>query len=273
LNLVYSIHAISQIPSSVATEKKEESTPFFRIVKQLGRRLDILCLPNKVSITLLGWAELLPLKDEILSLIAAQRSTIKSVTSLFKLPKFFIKQIQFYEACSNFKNSFTANVQNLDKTISNVKKLFFSSLSAMIAAFKFPQLLEQIRIVDLSKISKKLSMGLAQAECLSSLALYSMKFVDTAWTLHSHVKRENSPLSPKVAKTILKLGSSSINLLAHSLNATALFLGLCINPFILITVSTVSLCSSLASKIIRSSNLMWRTPSKSFGEAIASLPA
>jgi hypothetical protein len=280
LNLISSTYATSQVPYKAVAEKKEEGNLLFRIAKQFGKHLDIACFSNKVASTVLDWMKLLPLSDGLLSLIANRRHMIKSVTSLFNLPKFFVKQIRRYEVCSELKERLTSNIQRLHQWVDNVKKIFFTALSTIIAGLKLPRLLDKAGIIDLSKISRMLSTRLARGACLCSLVLCSMKFVDTAWTLRSHLKKEHA--SPKwdvwhpsrrLTRTILKLGSNSIKLLAHSLSAAVLFLGWYSNPLVFVTVSTATLGFSFATKTSRDRKSICGSHAKKAREAGALLPA
>jgi hypothetical protein len=257
--LASSIYANSQIQHRVA-EKGVSDRPLFRITNKIDRCLDMIRLPNRIVSTLLRCAELLPLKAEKLTFITEQRHLMKTLNSIIGLPSFFIKQIQLYKACANLKRNFTLYpLRSWDKVVVDVKKTFFASLSALIAGLKFPLLLDETRIIDLTNISKTLPKSLAKGGALVSLAMSSMRIADTAWTLRNELKNDevfldgkNWSLSPKGQKTFLKLGSNSVQVLSNSMSVAALFLGLYTNPLILVAVSVVSLSFTLVGKVVHS---------------------
>ncbi len=277
--MVSSISISTQIAKNPSEEKKKDNY-FFRFVEKYGEQLDFIRLPNKAIGALLGWAEYMPLSSQLLSFIADRRYSIKTVTSTFAIPKFFIKQVKLFEACHHLKNRLSVQrLAGLDKVIEDVKKIFLAFLAATIATIKVPQLLDKTRIIDLNKISRMLPSVLAKSECLLSIGLYSMKVVDTTWVLRSQLKRENLSLadwkwssSPKVTKTLLRLGSNSLQIISNSIAAAALFLGWYTNPLASLGVSMLSVTISILSKIDCHSHFFWKD-SKRTEAAIASLPA
>lgn len=280
VNLVSSISTNTQIVKNPSEDKKKDNY-FFRFIEKCGEQLDIIRFPNKVISTLLGWKEYLPLPSQLLSFLSDRRHTIKTVTSTFALPKFFIKQIKLLETCNHLKNRLCAQVAvGVDKVVENVKKVFLAFLSATIATIKLPQVLDKTRIIDLSKISKMLPNVLAKCEGLLSIGLYSMKVVDTTWLLHSQLKKETRPLadwkwssSPKVTKTLLKLASNSLKVFSNSVSTAVLFLGWCTNPLVSFGVSLLSLSVSVLGKVGSHSTFFRKDDSKRTEAAFASLPA
>jgi hypothetical protein len=248
------------------SEEKRRGNFFFRFVEKYGEQLDIIRFPNKVISTLLGWTEYMPLPSQLLSFLADRRHVIKTVTSTFALPYFFVKQIKLLEMCNHLNNRLCVpRPVRLDKIVDDVKKVFLSFLSAMVATLKVPQALDKTRIIDLSKISRVLPNVLAKGDCLLSLGLYSMKVIDTTWLLGSQLKRENRSLadwnwssSSKVTKTLLKLSSNSLKVFSNSIVAMALFLGWYTNPLISVAVSSLSLVVSLIGKIGCHRNFFWK---------------
>lgn len=266
---------ITQTPS----EEKKKDNDFFRFFEKWGEQLDFIRLPNKVIGTWLGWAEYMLLPSQPLSLITDRRLTIKAVTSTFAIPKFFIKQVKLFETCYDLKNKLSAKPAGLGKIIEDVKKTFLAFLAAITATIKVPQILDKTRIFDLNKISRALPTILAKSECLLSLGLYGMKVIDTGWTLCSQLKRKNRSLadrkwssSPKVTKSLQKLGSNSLKVISNSFSAAALFLGSCANPLASLVISILSVIASLLGKIGCRSDIFWKD-SKRAEDAFASLPA
>ena len=245
-------------------------------MQKFGKKLDIICLVNKAISNLLSWSEYLPLPSYILSFLADQRYQIKTVSSTFALPKFFIKQAKLYENLVLLKNRFSISGPfRLKNVVKEAKRTFFAFLSAVKTGIKVPQLLDKTRIIDLSKISRMLPSYFAKGECVVSTGLYGMKTVDTAMKLHTQLKKENysDKLSSKVKKTLLKLGSNTAKTVSNSIAGAALFLGWYNNPIIATAVSTFSISISIISKMIGHSKFFRGDKSNDLWKASASLPA
>src|SRR5690349_11108249 len=196
--LVFSIPASTQI-HAIQPKQKEEYNYLFRLVEEFGEQLDLIRIPSKVISVVFTWAEFMPLSYRWLTFFAAQRYAIKTVTSTFALPMFFVKQVKLYETCMRLKNRlFSIHPLNMGEAIMNAKKIFFSFLAATISGIKLTQLLDKMRIFALNKISKSLPSVLVKSDCLLSLGLYSMKAVDLSWILRSQLKKES--LSTKELK-------------------------------------------------------------------------
>jgi hypothetical protein len=241
--------------------------------------LDNALLPNKVISNLLSWTEFMKLPDSWQVFLAVQRHSIKVVSTTFALPHFFIKQIKLYEACEQLKKNLTKEIPaKMEKIVSDVKNVFFASISSIISTLKIPHLLHKTEVIDLSKVSRALPNVLSKTVSLFSLAFSGMKLVDTAWTLQGQFRKERAPSlthqlshpSAKVKALYLKLGTGSLIAVSNSINAASLFLGVHINPIVSLTVATVSLTISVFSKFLRNSRLFGLTEHKS---SLVSLPA
>ena len=261
-------------------ESREAIPLHYRIAHEFEKLLKLIRMPNKVISTLFGWAEMIYPSESWQTFLTAQRYTIKAVASTFALPKLIIKQVKLFEAWSHLKNSLTQEMPaKLEKIAGEVKKVFLSFLSCLAAGLKIPQLLDKTQVVDLSKISRLLPSVLRRAECLLSLALSSMKFIDTAWNLQEQLEKENanaphhSGHSAKTKSLIFKLGTSSIKIVSDSINAASLFLGWYATPIVNLTVSTISLTASVVSKLVRNSHLFGMKEPKNSQEAASVLPA
>ncbi len=248
----------------------------FSAARKFGKKLDFVQLINKAVSNLLSWSEYLPLPSKVLSFLADQRFQIKTVSSTFALPKFFIKQAKLCETFMLLKNRFNvAGPDRLKKIAGGAKKTFFAFLSAVKTGMKLPQLLDKTRIVDLSKISRMLPNYLAKGEYLVSAGLCGMKTVDIARKLRAQLKKENfsEKFSPKVKKTLLKLGANSAKTFSNSLAGAALFLGMYSNPIIATALSTLTIGISVISNMIGHTQFFRGDKSNGFWEASASLPA
>ena len=260
--------------------KKNEDQQFFRAIEQFDKQLDVFRLPTEVDLVL-GWIGSMPLPLSWASLIVEQHRTIKTISSTFSLPKFGVKQIQFYKSYSHLKNRIDSMDPNdFDDIAKDGKKTFFSMLAAMIAGLKLPRLLDKTRVLDLSKISKSLPATLAKGECFFSLISDSVKIADTAWILNSQLRNENASLvermwnpSPKMKKDLLELCSNSFSALSSSISAASLFLKWSAHPYLSVAVSTLSTMSSLMSQGISCDRWLWGTQSADSRKVFASLPA
>src|ERR1700722_6910395 len=247
---------------------------FFQFAEKFKEQLSSVSLPNKVITTLLGWAQVVPLPSETLSFIAAQRNTIKSVSSTLALPKCFLAQSKLAKNSIDLKNKLTSSKSlSSGEIIEAVKKVFFAFLSSVTSFIKLPQVLHKTKIIDLNKISRSLPNALAKGEALLSLGVSSMKTVDSAWVLKEQLSSTNGRMTPKVKKTLFKLGSNSLGVLSSSLSAAVLLLEWYVNPLAALVVTTLSVGMPLASKIAPFNKLFWESDSKIRDKAYASLPA
>ncbi len=260
------------------TSSASSLSVFSKGADEFAKFLDNALLPNKVINNLLGWAEYMKLPDSWQVFLAVQRHSIKTVTSTFALPQFFIKQLKLYEACEDLKKNFTQDVPaKMGKVLGDVKKVFLASISSIISTLKIPQLLHKTQVIDLSKLSRMLPSVLSKTESLFSLAFSGMKLVDTAWTLQSQLQKENATLShkfwhpsAKVKALYLKLGTGSLGAVTDSIGAASLFLGVHVNPIASMTISTISLTITVVSKFLRNCRLFGLSETK---DSLVSLPA
>lgn len=276
MNMVSIVNKTSQIPHMTTAEKGKNL--LFHHAEKFKKYLDIIKLPNKAIDILFNWAELSPLPSKHLSFISKQHKTVKSVDSTLALPNFFIKQIELYKTCGHLKQSLeTRTPGRLGTIIDDVKKIFFSSTTSGLTLI---QHLDKNRVINLSKISKSLPLNLVKGNCLLSLASRSTSVAETTWTLYNQIKKEKVcakkrdwHLSPAVTKNLMKLGSNSLSLTSDSLKAAVLFFGCFINPFLVISITTLSFAITLFEKIQSKNHLFCRNKSKNLEESLTSLPA
>jgi hypothetical protein len=247
---------------------------YFKFTEKFSEHLSSALFPNKIVTTLLGWAEVVPLPSKIVPFIAEQRNAIKTSSSTFAVPNFFLTQSKLVETSLDLKKKLTSSTPlSFGEVVENVKKVFFAFLSSIISFFKLPGSLDKTKVIDLSKISKQLPDVLAKGGTLLSLGLDSMKTVDSAWALKKQLSSANGHFSSGVKKSILKLGTGSLSVVSDGLSTASLFLGWYADPIVAATVTTISVGITLAGKIASFNKLFWNGESKARDAAYASLPA
>lgn len=275
-NLFSVVSLFSNGQKTSAVHTNEGSPLLLRIAEQYEKFAERACLPNKVISNILSWMEKLPEHWHIS--FADQLHTIKSVSSTFVLPVFFIKQLNLYLACDHLKNIFTKKAPaKLERIVAGVKKVFLAFLSSLISGLKVPQMLHKTHIIDLRKVSRLAPSILAKTVSLLSLTFSGMKLIDTASSLKGQLEKEKAPLteqlwhpSSKVKALYLKLGMNSLGAISNSISAASTFLGVYTNPFVTLTVSTISLTASVVSKFVRNNPLFGI---KDFPHPFTGLPA
>jgi hypothetical protein len=191
----------------------------------------------------------------ILSLVSRSAAVADTTWTLYI-------QIKKEKACAKdrYWHPSLAVTKNLIKLGLNSLKLTATSLKTAVLFFGF-------------------CLNLVKANSIVSLVSSSVAVADTTWTLYVQIKKEKAcaqdrdwHLSPLVRKNMMKLGSNSLRLSSHSLKAAVIFFGYCFNPFILVSITTLSFAILLSGKI-QSNNLSFRNTSRNPEETLAFLPA
>jgi hypothetical protein len=237
--------------------------PVQELFFHFSKYLDIFRLPFKAVSTLFTWGEVVPLKLAEAAYIAGQRQQIKTISSTFALPKFFIKQFHLYTAWNNLTATITKPEIDVAKLVGNIKQVFFKTMSSIISALKIPQLFDRTGVIDLTKISRLLPNALAKTENVFSLVVYSMKLVDSTWKLRSVLKKNLAAnggqwegFSARAIGSMIKVGSNGIKMLSASVTTAALFFGVYVAPLAAVLLTTLSFTVSLTSKVVRHNDLL-----------------
>ena len=219
---------------------------FFEYIDDLQNKYAYIRLPLKGVALLFKWLERAPFAYETQAFIAMQRRVVKTTDSTFGLPNFIIKQIKFYQSCTQL-----AKQRNIDR----IKKVVRSALGLTVSAIKMPLLLDKTDVIDLSKISRRLPSDLDLAGSLLTMILSGSKLIENSWSMASYLAKPGATLlSRKGGKLAFGLGTTGIEFATASFGAAALLLNLYIPSFVLILLATASFAASLFNKLFLCQN-------------------
>ena len=246
-------------------------------LERFGHDVSLLFLPGKIVYTLISWGSLMPLPSDALAAMATRQKALKAVNSTFELPKFLAKQIKLYEAYADYQDARACCREFGYDLAIKTKNVFCAFLEVTLSALKIPLLFNKTHLIDLSKISTRLPTSLSYGTTVLSLGVSGIKFSDSAWELGVLVK-EGQPkdiknFSQKKIRSIAKVASNSIKLASSGLSAGVLFMGWCISPLFLVSVSTISFAVSLVNKIYHQNSLLRAGSKSNFITGSESLPA
>ncbi len=171
----------------------EASFSIKEVVERISKFLGQIRLPFKGISSLFAWAEIAPFKKGFSEWILLQRIQVKTFSSTFNLPKFFIKQIKLFHSCKNLKEQCLNDLKDPVKIALSAKKVFLKTISAVLASLKMPLLLDKLSLINLSKYSRTLAGRLDNSETLLTLALTGMKLVDSVWSLSKKLSLYGAP--------------------------------------------------------------------------------
>lgn len=254
-----SVSFLRDDPSSAQREGSKQDA-----VHRFNTQLGFFRLPNKVISTLMGWGELLPLNESVLNHLSERRTTIKTMSATFAVPKFFTKQIKLYQSCQNFIKNLNAE-RDLEQKINDAKKIFYAFLGVVISAMKMPLLLHKTRIIDLKRISDHLPGELKRGSAVLALAVACMHMGENSRAFARHLNKSQISgysdfkeilASKKGKKLGVKFISSVFKSGLACMGAASLFFGWYVPPLLLMTASTISFTISLTSKMPSNAKIM-----------------
>jgi hypothetical protein len=243
---------VDNLSCSIVSKTTDNESALQSFLRRLDSEYNLIRMPSKGVSALFGWIELSSMKYENLANLAEQRILVKTGNSTFALPKFFLKQLKFYCACTDTQ----------DKTIfQKIKRVFMSGLSLALSWIKLPMLFDKTNLIDLTQIARSLPDTLAKGATLLTLVQSGVKMAEGSWAIGSYLAQSHcAPKSSKAIKLYIKLGSSAIKLGGATIGAAALFFNIYFAPLALISLATVSFAVSLISKCICHSRLILGKP-------------
>lgn len=255
--MVSEIQSTSVVPVEGDITPREKE-PVFNADK-FGTYLGLACLPFKGLVTLFSWGEVLPLKPDILNLIATQRKTMKSITTTFKVPKFFLTESSVVQTCANFRRTVSATPPPDQSTlVEKVKETSSQILKGSITLLKFPAVLDKTGMINISYFPSFLTSGLF-GTVVDTLSLVDngAGLLDSIGKLRSVFRKTAGPdeaaqkeLAQKKTKAVIKVTSGSLKLLSATLSAPLTLFAPVIAPVVLLMISSLSFVLKLTGKFI-----------------------